>query len=158
LYLQQFVLMAIDPIREIADECLAVRVRMLARAVSAIYDRALSEHGLTVAQLNILVFLGRSGSSGPGVIGRALRLERSTVSRNLERMIAQEWIAAATDAGGRAREVWLTAKGRKKLISCLDAWRVAQEQTASLLGTEGVQAVHSLGRRLWKRSGVRLGG
>src|SRR6185436_4509785 len=63
-YLQQFVLMAIDPIREIADECLAVRVRMLAWAVSAIYDRALSEHGLTVAQLNTLVFLGHSGSSG----------------------------------------------------------------------------------------------
>lgn len=126
--------MALDPLTEIADERLAVWVRMLARAVSTIYDRALSEYGLMIAQVNILVFVERSRSSAPGAIGRALHLERSTVSRNLERMIAQGWLAAATDAGGRVREVRLTAKGQEKLVSCLGAWRSAQEQAASLRG------------------------
>ena len=45
----------------IASECLAVRVRLLNRAVTGIYDDALRPLGMTVSQLNVLVG-SRSGS------------------------------------------------------------------------------------------------
>ncbi len=39
----------------IAANCLAVRVRLLSRTITGIYDEALRPLGVTVGQLNILV-------------------------------------------------------------------------------------------------------
>ena len=49
----------------IAGECLAVRVRALNRAVTALYDEALRPLGLRVGQLNLLVAVARIGTAGP---------------------------------------------------------------------------------------------
>jgi hypothetical protein len=40
--------------RLIASQCLAVRVRRLERVISRIYDATLAEHGINIAQLNLL--------------------------------------------------------------------------------------------------------
>ena len=49
-----------SPAAEImAGECLAVRVRTLNRAVTALYDESLRPHGLRVGQLNLLVAVAR---------------------------------------------------------------------------------------------------
>ena len=50
----------------IGDQCLAVRVRMLNRTITTIYDDALRPLGLTVGQLNILVVIARRGPVSPG--------------------------------------------------------------------------------------------
>lgn len=149
--------MSKDPITEISEDCLAVRVRMLSRAVSALYDRALDSYGVTVSQVNILAFVGRAGPCSPGKIGRMLHLERSTVSRNLERMIDHAWLSVETDGSGRVREVALTASGRSKLVSVLVPWRGAQSKAAELLGSGGVDSVRGLGSRLFhfQKKGIR---
>ena len=54
----------------IAAECLAVRVRTLNRAVTALYDDALRPHGLRVGQLNLLVAVARMGTARPGDLCR----------------------------------------------------------------------------------------
>ena len=43
----------------IASECLAVRVRMLNRTITGIYDQALRSLGLTIGQLNILTVVAK---------------------------------------------------------------------------------------------------
>ena len=147
-----------DPIDEIAGGCLAVRVRMLGRAVSAIYDRALADRELTVAQMNVLVTAGKIGPCPPGEIGRLLQMERSTVSRNLRPLLDAGWLEAESGGGSgggaggseRVRSVRLTERGRRKLASALPAWRRAQAEAAALLGTSGTQAVRTLGDRLWQ--------
>ena len=54
----------------IAAECLAVRLRALNRAVTALYDDALRPHGLRVGQLNLLVAVARMGTARPGDLCR----------------------------------------------------------------------------------------
>ena len=57
---------AVDRAAEtIAGECLAVRVRMLNRTITAIYDDALRPLGLTTGQLNILVVVTKRGPLSP---------------------------------------------------------------------------------------------
>lgn len=141
-----------DPVvDEIADACLAVRLRMVTRAVSALYDRALAGRDLTVAQLNILVFVGKAGPCSPGTIGRMLQMEKSTVSRNLRPLLLRGWLAG-DGADTRLREVRLTGRGRQRLAAALDDWRAAQAQARDLLGAAGANAVRVLGDRIWQQS------
>lgn len=143
----------IDTVADIASNCLAVRVRMLGRAVSAVYDRALAASGLSVAQMNILVFVGVRGPCAPGEVGRLLHMERSTVSRNLRPLVDAGWLSAEVDESDRYREVRLTPRGRRKLEASHAAWRAAQDEAASMLGIAGAAAVRELGDRMWRDAG-----
>jgi DNA-binding MarR family transcriptional regulator len=139
-----------DAIDEIARECLAMRVRMLGRAISALYDRAIGQHGVTIAQVTLLVFIAKAGPCAPARICRALHMERSTVSRNLEALVARGWLAAATSDAGRVREVSVTPSGRQLIETVLPDWRTAQREAAALLGDSGVRSVRSLAETLWE--------
>ncbi len=52
----------------VASDCIAARVRLINRVVTAIYDDALRPHGLRVSQGNILVAVGRKGQARPAVV------------------------------------------------------------------------------------------
>src|SRR5436305_10748900 len=90
------------PAEVIAAECLAVRVRALNRAVTALYDDALRPHGLRVGQLNLLVAVARMGTARPGDLCRVLCMEKSTLSRDVEVMRRNGWLEA-DETGGRSR-------------------------------------------------------
>ena len=52
-------------IDEIAGECIAVRMRMLNRVITNIYDDALRPLDLKVSQMNILVAAAKMGMARP---------------------------------------------------------------------------------------------
>ncbi|KAB7760691.1 MarR family winged helix-turn-helix transcriptional regulator [Mycolicibacterium mucogenicum] len=129
---------------EVASNCLAVRVRLLGRAVTSLYDRALEEHGVSIAQINLMASLGKMGPCSPARIGEVLQLERSTVSRNLSLLMKHGWVDAVSANAKGVREVALTAAGRQKIETVMPAWRQAQQEAAELLGSGGVEAVRTL--------------
>jgi DNA-binding MarR family transcriptional regulator len=133
-----------SPIDEIVTECLAVRVRLISRALTGIYDGALDGHGLTIAQVNLLAALGKAGPCPPATLGEVLQLERSTVSRNLNLLLNHGWIEAVSSDAKGMREVALTSAGRTKIESVLPAWRHAQQQASRVLGETGVLAVQEI--------------
>ena len=139
-------------VREIGGACLAVRARMLARAVSSAYDNALADLGVTISQVNIMVAVGHFESCTPSRIGRLLAMERSTVSRNLRAMLERGWLAPESGQGGRLRSISLTNRGVRKLEALLPAWHRAQQQAASLVGDAGVSSLRQIGERLWARN------
>lgn len=136
--------MLTDAVDEIASSCLAVRVRLLGRAVTGVYDRALEGQGVSIAQVNLMAALGKAGPCSPARIGEVLQLERSTVSRNLGLLIRHGWVEAVSSDAKGVREVALTASGREKVQSVMPEWRRAQEEAALLLGAGGVKAVRAL--------------
>ena len=128
--------------QEIAQECLAVRLRKINRVVTNTYDQALRPLGLKVSQMNILVVAERLGTARPGDIGRVLDIEASTLSRNLERMRRRGWIEALEDeSDARSQPFRLTAEGRRLLADAYPAWRLAQDQAAQELGADTVEAL-----------------
>jgi DNA-binding MarR family transcriptional regulator len=132
----------------IAAECLAVRVRVLSRAVTSLYDEALRPHGLKVTQMNLLVALSLLGESRPSRLCHLLRLERSTFSRTIERMRRRGWVATSPDADARTFLVSVTEAGMALLERAKPAWDAAQAQAKSLLGEEGTHAVLEAGNGL----------
>jgi DNA-binding MarR family transcriptional regulator len=131
-------------IDEIANQCLAVRVRLIGRAVTNVYDTALDRHGVTVAQVNLLAALGKIGPCPPARLGEALQLERSTVSRNLNLLLGHGWIEARSSDAKGIREVALTRAGRAKLDAVMPDWRRAQQEATQLLGPAGVSAIRAI--------------
>lgn len=128
----------------IAENCLAMRVRRLNRVITGIYDDELRDHGLTTAQLNVLVVIARRGPIAPAQVAKLLRMEKSTLSRNLERMRSQGWVRVSPGAGrGQLLEVY--AKGRRLLEAVEPAWRRAERRAESLLGEREAQAVRRAG-------------
>jgi DNA-binding MarR family transcriptional regulator len=127
-----------------AAECIAFRVRALNRVITNLYDAALEPFGITVNQATMLIMLSFVGEAGPGRIGKVLIMEKSTVSRNLDRMKKQGWVETSGVDGGKEQVVSVTAKGRKLLAAFQPAWQKAQKNASELLGGKGVTAVHTL--------------
>lgn len=127
--------------KAVAEQCLAGRVRRLNRIITGLYDRALQPLGLKINQANILVMLSLTGGATASDIAKVLVMEKSTVSRNLERMRKKGWIEVADKEAGLLQAVTVTALGRKLLAAAHTAWQAAQQQATELLGQEGVAAV-----------------
>src|SRR2546423_13957242 len=70
-------------IDKIASECVAVRLRMLNRVITNIYDDALRSLELKVSQMNILVAAAKMGTARPLEGCGPLYLDGLTLSRNV---------------------------------------------------------------------------
>jgi DNA-binding MarR family transcriptional regulator len=136
-------------IDKIAGECVAVRLRMLNRFISSIYDNALRLLDLKVSQMNILVAAAKMGTARPSEVCEYLHLDVSTLSRNVERMKARGWLEVVPDEDGRSQPFQLTPQGWKLLERAIPAWSDAQRQVARIFGEE---FVHELNRAI-KRVG-----
>jgi DNA-binding MarR family transcriptional regulator len=125
--------------REIGRDCLAVRTRLLSRAVSRVYDAALRPHGLTVAQLNLLTSIATRHPIPAGEVARRLSMEISTLSRNARLLQHAGLIGIERAERGNGRVLTLTDAGNEKLAELRPAWRAAQRQARELIGA-GVAA------------------
>ena len=133
----------------IAADCLVMRIRLLNRTITGVYDEALRPLGITAGQLNILVAVARRGPVAPGVIADRLNMEKSTLSRNIDRMRSHGWLGAASAGSGRQQALELQPKGRRLLERALPCWESAQKQTKAILGQRGAGSMHRAAEAVW---------
>ena len=108
--------------RQMSQECVARRLRQVNRTITRLYDEALRPHGLTVNQLNILAVVISEKQIRPGQLGQSLGMEKSTVSRTVDRMVKKDWLKVAQGEDSRTQLLSATAKGRKLLLSVTPIW------------------------------------
>ena len=142
-----------EAVADMGAQCLVKRSRLIGRSITAIYDDALREVGVTAGQLNILAVVVRRGPISPGEVARSLQIERSTMSRNVERMKRNGWLAIRPGESARSQELRITESGRKIVMDAAPLWRDAQRRTREILGTGGTEAIHRLADALQERSG-----
>ena len=138
-------------IDKVASECVAVRLRMLNRVVTNIYDDVLRSLDLKVSQMNILVAAAKMGTARPVEVCENLHLDVSTLSRNVERMKARGWLEVVPDEDGRSQPFRLTSQGRKLLEKAIPAWSEAQERVKKDLGEGFVDQLNQAMKRVSKR-------
>jgi DNA-binding MarR family transcriptional regulator len=137
----------------VAASCIAVRLRLLNRVVTNLYDEALRPLGLKVSQMNLLVVAAKLGVARPAQVSALLHLDVSTLSRNVDRMMARGWLEAVAEEDGRTQPFRLTDRGRRLLERAIPAWEKAQQQATELLGQRGVAVLDEAARRLGLRPG-----
>jgi DNA-binding MarR family transcriptional regulator len=126
---------------EVVRDCIATRLRMADRVITKVYDDALRPLGLKVTQMTMLVVAEDRGLIRQSEVGAELRLDDSTLSRNLERMRANGWLEEVAGDDARVHSYRLTEAGRALLDKAIPAWRGAQAEARRLLGDAGVQAL-----------------
>lgn len=141
-------------IDKIAGECIAVRLRMLNRIITNIYDDALRPLDLKVSQMNILVAAGKMGTARPAEVCEHLHLDVSTLSRNVERMKARGWLEVIPDEDGRSQPFRLTPQGRRLLDKAVPAWSAAQQKVKTLLGDGILDQLNQATKRISEATAV----
>ena len=131
-----------------ASECIAVRVRLINRVISGLYDEALRPFELRISQANILSAVCHLGEIRPADVSRILRIEKSTLSRDLELMKKNGWLESDPPGGGRNQKLRLTTQGLKILAQIEPAWEKAQREAKLLIGEDGETALHGIATRL----------
>src|SRR4051812_27111881 len=130
------------------SDCIAVRVRLINRVVTGLYDEALRPHGLKVSQANVLVTVARLGEARPVEICRLLKLEKSTLSRDVEVMKREGWLESDPPDGGRNQVLRVTHTGMKLLAAARPAWEAAQVEARRQIGDPGVNSLNQIAQRL----------
>ena len=141
-------------IDKVASECVAVRLRMLNRVVTNIYDDALRSLDLKVSQMNILVAAAKMGTARPIEVCEHLHLDVSTLSRNVERK--RGWLEVVPDEDGRSQPFRLTPQGRKLLEKAVPAWSKAQQQVKKVLGDGVVEQLNQAMKRVREGAAARI--
>ena len=103
-----------------------VHIRQLARLVTRIYDDALRPFGISAAQYVLLRDLQLAGAKAYE-LGTRYDIEKSTISRNLSRLIALEYVTVGANQGRSGKTLTLTRSGEDTLRRARTAW-VAVEQ------------------------------
>lgn len=131
----------------IARQCLAVRVRMLNRILTGVYDEALRPFGLTASQANLLTAVDQLGPVNHSELASALHIEKSTLSRNLSLMKKRGWLRSLAGDDARRDSVAITAKGAKLLEKAFPSWQQAQRDAIDILGEDGAAALTAVADR-----------
>lgn len=128
----------------VANECIGLRSRQLGRLVTRLYDDVLRSHGLTGAQFGLLAAIELLAPVQPVQLGQKLGIEKSALSRNLQRMRDAGWVEVTVSLTGKGHFLQLADMGRELLITAMPAWEQAQEDAKRLIGTDAAVVLDHL--------------
>ncbi len=137
--------------RAMADDfthCMVSNARMAARAITRRYDSYLRAHGVTATQLSLLGGIRQLPGSTVSQLAEARGFERTTLTRNLDKL--EQMGLVASSAQGRGRVPALTTKGEALIEKLLPLWRKAQADLRAELSTETFDHSINMLKRLSK--------
>ena len=127
-------------------QCYCLQTRRTARRLTRVYDAALRDTGLKITQCTILFAIARNGEVSEGALADRLGLERTTLVRNLQGLVAKGLLERVQKS--RCVEHRLTEDGRQALEATLPIWQTVQTQIKSRLAHRDAaieQALSTLG-------------
>jgi DNA-binding MarR family transcriptional regulator len=129
---------------EAPSGCSSFKLRQLSRRVSQHFDHVVGAAGLKTTQYSLLSNVMRLEPVRPGDLAAAMDMDASTLTRNLQPLIKQGWLAIGPGADGRSRLVTLTDAGRDKRLEAQREWKRAQLAFNEHVGAERVVRLHAL--------------
>lgn len=111
-------------------------MRRASRAITQLYDELLEPSGLKVTQYSLLNHIKRLGPLSMNELSEAVRLERTTLVRNLKLLETMGLVSMNTEKTAKGRFVHLTERGLKSLELAVPYWNQAQQYLKELLTEE----------------------
>jgi len=124
--------------------CSSFKLRQLSRRVSQLFDQIVSVAGLKTTQYSLLSHVVRLGPLKPGELAAEMEMDASTLTRNLQPLVAQGWVEVGPGADGRSRLVAATDAGREKYTEAKREWKRAQIAFNQRLGEARVAQLHAV--------------
>jgi DNA-binding MarR family transcriptional regulator len=124
--------------------CTNLKLRQLMRRIASHYDAELGKTGLKTTQYSLLSYVVKLGPIRAVDLAVQMKMSSSTLSRNLQPLVAAGWLVMGPGADARSRLISATTEGQAKRTEAQRRWRVAQESLNQTLGLDRVRALHTL--------------
>jgi len=124
--------------------CTNLKLRQLSRAVTRHYDAYVARTGLKNTQYSLLSHVVTLEPIQPVELARRMKLDASTLTRNLQPLLAQGWVEIGPGADARSRSISATPAGRAKRVEAQRAWKQAQLALNERLGDARIVRLHEL--------------
>ena len=139
----------LDPVAQhvasaLPQGCTNFKLRQLMRRVASHYDAEMAKCGLKTTQYSLLSHVLKLGPIRPGDLAVAMKMDASTLTRNLRPLVDAGWVTLEAGADARSRLVHITGAGLDKRAQAQRSWKVAQLALNDSLGVERVVALHAL--------------
>jgi len=132
------------------SQCLVTNSRMAARAITRRYDGYLRPFGLTATQLSLLGGLRELAGATVSEIADNRGFDRTTLTRNLDRLEAMGLVISTHPAHGNGRIAEITEKGDALIEQLLPLWRKAQADMKNELSRDAFDQSLNVLKRLAK--------
>ncbi len=117
--------------------CISGNIMKCKRIIANIFRKHLRPFGITDSQLSILFVVTKGNSVNQKRISEKLHMEKSTVNRNLIRLIEKQFISTDENA-----LLFTTKKGKEFLEGVLPHWNNAMSEVRGILEKDGENAIN----------------
>jgi DNA-binding MarR family transcriptional regulator len=124
--------------------CTNLKLKQASRLVARHYEAYVAPTGLRHTQYSLLSHVVKLGPLRAGELATAMRLDASTLSRNLQPLIDRGLVDVTTGADQRSRVVQASAAGVALRQQAQKAWKRAQLALNERLGAPRVAQLHAL--------------
>jgi len=119
--------------------CIARKILKCSRIITKIFRKYIQPFGVTYSQVSMLFLVAKKGKISQQQIADDLVLEKSTVSRNLQRLLDNEFLIKESRF-----EITISNKGKSLLEEIVPEWDKAMAETRDAIGAEGEDALNLL--------------
>lgn len=136
---------------DLIDACLCTTIRKTSRSISRLYDAFLEPANVNIKQLAILITVGGLGQDQNteenqtvtiNDIAQRLKIENSTLSRNLRKLENQNLIKISpSPTSKKEKHVELTEDGLNKIQNAYKYWNEVQNITREKIGASKFNAL-----------------
>jgi DNA-binding MarR family transcriptional regulator len=119
---------------ELVQNCTCFNLRKTTRAVTQLYDEALKPCGLYATQFTLLAAIFSRDGLTITELSRALIMDRTTLTRNLNPLQKNGWVEVIPGEDRRTRLLSLTRPGKKVLKKAMTHWDKVQKEVVKILG------------------------
>ncbi len=134
--------------RVIADKkpsvCNCLNLRRASQAITEVYDERLAPGGLKLSQYSLLKHIREMQPVNVSDLAVKMRLDRTTLVRNLKPLEGKGFITDDAAAGTRKRQLRLTEAGAQTLDAATRLWEETQGYIEQYLGKKDLNTLTAL--------------
>ena len=124
--------------------CKCIRLRKASNNLTKIYDSALIKVGLKITQFSTLKNIQKLGKTNIRNLSYLLELDRTTVLRNIEKLIKMNLVSYKDEQNSKNKIIQLTTGGKSKLREAIIIWEETQHKYIKALGIKNYKEIDNL--------------
>jgi len=128
---------------EMLETCICTQLRTTARVVTRVYDALLRDTGLKASQLAVLAAVDAAHSVSIAELSKRLSMDRTTLTRNLNPLLAADLIHVGDEGWRRSKRVHITKGGQQRLSAAMPLWERAQQDVVNRFGARRWHAMRT---------------
>lgn len=129
------------------SECLSGRISRIHRLTANIFRKYISPFDVTNSQLTLLFVFSKMESLTQKQLSDIVKLEKSSLHRNLKRLLDQEYLDKKNFP-----QIEITEKGKRLVNIIIPEWEKAMAEIREVIGEEGESSINQIHQKLTTKS------